>query len=278
MDKKRYQCKVCGYIHEGASPPDFCPVCKMPSSEFEFITEVITDSSTKKRKGLNRDSNLYTLIYSVVMVAIVAVMLAYTSESLKDIQKKNADIDKMMQILRAVKVETTAKTAETKYRELITDAFLVKADGMIEKRDAFNEDIVKAYTNHTALPVFVASIDGQTKYIMALYGSGLWGAVWGYVAVNDDKDTIFGADFSHEGETPGLGAEIAEPSFRLRFNGKHLFQQGEFMSVAVVKPGRKAQGQDYVDGISGGTITSDGVHKMLRNSLERYVEFLKTAN
>jgi len=275
---KKYQCKVCGYIHEGTAPPDFCPACKMPSSEFELIAELKTDSSAEKKKGLNRDSNLYTLIYSVVMVTIVAVMLAFTSESLKEIQKRNIDIDKMMQILRAVHVEATAHTAESQYNELITDAFLVREDGTVEKRDAFNEDIVKAYANRTALPVFVATIDGQTKYIMALHGSGLWGAVWGYIAVDDDKNTIFGADFSHEGETPGLGAEIAEPSFRSRFDGKHLFIGGEFMSVAVVKPGKKAQGQDYVDGISGGTITGDGVHKMLRNSLERYVEFLKTIN
>jgi Na+-transporting NADH:ubiquinone oxidoreductase subunit C len=91
-------------------------------------------------------------------------------------------------------------------------------------------------------------------------------------------DTVYGTDFSHEGETPGLGAEITKPAFSNQFKGKNLFRDGEFKSIAVVKAGKSAEGQDYVDGISGGTITSTGVSHMLFDSLSGYVKFLTSNN
>ena len=100
----------------------------------------------------------------------------------------------------------------------------------------------------------------------------------GYISVDSDKNTIYGADFSHQGETPGLGAEISKPAFSNEFKGKKIFMSGEFKSVAVVKPGKSVAGQDYVDGISGGTITSKGVDEMLFNSLSGYVKFLTSQN
>lgn len=109
-----------------------------------------------------------------------------------------------------------------------------------------------------------------------MYGTGLWGPIWGYISFNDDKNTVYGTDFSHQGETPGLGAEIVTPAFSSQFIGKQIFKNNDFKSIAIVKPGKTAQGQDYVDGISGGTITSNGVDHMIKNTLEHYVEFLKT--
>ena len=138
-------------------------------------------------------------------------------------------------------------------------------------------NVVKAAAEHE-YPVFVANVDGQPKYIMALHGAGLWGPLWGYISVDSDKNTIYGADFSHQGETPGLGAEISKPAFSNEFKGKKLFMDGTFKSVAVVKPGKGVAGQDYVDGISGGTITSKGVDAMLFNSLSGYVKFLTSQN
>ena len=90
---------------------------------------------------------------------------------------------------------------------------------------------------------------------------------------NDDKNTVYGADFSHQGETPGLGAEITKPAFSGQFAGKQIFKDSTFKSIAVVKHGKTAEGQDYVDGISGGTITSQGVSKMLFDSLKGYEKF-----
>ncbi|WP_106827747.1 NADH:ubiquinone reductase (Na(+)-transporting) subunit C [Parabacteroides pacaensis] len=228
---------------------------------------------------MNRDSNVYTIIYASVMVILVAIVLAFTSQSLKEKQLKNEDIDKMMQILRSIRVQTTAATAEAKYDELIKEAFLVDENGQKIDGDAFSANVVEAFAHHTGLPVFVADIDGQTKYILALRGAGLWGPIWGYISLDDDKNTVYGADFGHQGETPGLGAEITKSSFSEEFYGKKIFNNaGEFSSIAVVKPGKTAEGQDYVDGISGGTITSQGVNKMLYTSLKDYVEFLKSKN
>jgi Na+-transporting NADH:ubiquinone oxidoreductase subunit C len=211
------------------------------------------------------------------MVVLVAVVLAFTSQSLRGFQKKNEDNDKRQQILRSIHVKATPEEAEMKYRELIREAYLVNEQGEKIDGDAFTVDASKSFVEHK-YPVFVATINGQPKYIMAMQGVGLWGALWGYIALNDDKNTIFGADFSHAGETPGLGAEIVVPAFSSQFAGKKIFQQGEFKSIAIVKPGKSAIGQDYVDGISGGTITSQGVDKMIFDSLGGYVNFLTAKN
>ena len=211
---------------------------------------------------LNTNGNGYTVIYATVMVVVVALLLAFTSQALSSAQKANQDNDKRQQILRAVNVSVPASEAEAKYKELIKEAFLVDADGNRVDGDAFSD------------PVVVATVDGQTKYILAMRGTGLWGPLWGYMSVNDDCNTVFGADFSHESETPGLGAEIVQKAFSGQFAGKELFKDGAFKSIAVVKHGNKADGQDYVDGISGGTITSNGVNAMIQTSLGHYAGFL----
>lgn len=261
MATKKFRCKVCGYVHEGDKAPDVCPACQAPSSEFEEIKPA--------KKGFDRDSNVYTIVYASVMVVLVAVVLAFTSQSLRGLQKQNEDNDKRQQILRSINVNVPANEAEAKFNELIKESFLINANG--EKTG----DAKEAFAGEKeGYPVFVATVDGQTKYIMSLHGTGLWGPIWGYISVNDDKNTVFGADFSHQGETPGLGAEIVKPAFSGQFAGKQVFKDGAFKSIAVVKHGKTAEGQDYVDGISGGTITSQGVSKMLFNSLKGYEKFL----
>jgi Na+-transporting NADH:ubiquinone oxidoreductase subunit C len=207
------------------------------------------------------------------MVVLVAVILAFTSEALRSYQKKNEANDRRRQILRSVNVPVSGRETESKYEELIKESFLVNDKGERVAGDAFAVDVAKMFSGN-AYPVFVAHIDGGTKYVLAMYGTGLWGPIWGYISVNEDKNTVFGTDFSHQGETPGLGAEIATLKFSVQFSGKHIFPNNEFKSIAVVKPGKTAQGQDYVDGISGGTITSQAVDQMLRNSLKHYIGFL----
>ena len=263
MATKKFRCKVCGYVHEGDKAPATCPVCKAPASEFEEIA-----SEASKKKGIDRDSNAYTIIYAAVMVVVVAVLLAFTSQSLRSYQQKNEENDKRQQILRSINVTVPANQADAKYNELIKESFLVNANGEKVEGDAFASEATDVY------PVFVANVDGQTKYIMSLHGAGLWGPLWGYLSVNDDKNTVFGADFSHKGETPGLGAEISKPAFSSRFSGKQIFKNGEFKSIKVVKPGKAVEGIDCVDGISGGTITSQGVSDMILNSLKGYEKFL----
>ncbi|MDR2469698.1 MAG: NADH:ubiquinone reductase (Na(+)-transporting) subunit C [Tannerella sp.] len=226
---------------------------------------------------MNRDNNVYTIVYASVMVVLVAVLLAFTSQSLRRLQKENEDNDKRQQILRSINIRVAAGEAKATYDQLIKEAFLVNRQGERVEGDAFAADASKA-TAGDAYPVFVANVKGETKYILALYGAGLWGPIWGYFSLNDDRNTVFGADFSHAGETPGLGAEIVTLAFSRQFIGKKIFTDQTFKSVAVVKPGKSAQGQDYVDGISGGTITSQGVDRMLFSSLSGYLKLLTTQN
>ncbi|MCD8194599.1 MAG: NADH:ubiquinone reductase (Na(+)-transporting) subunit C [Tannerellaceae bacterium] len=225
---------------------------------------------------MNRDSNVYTVVYASVMVILVAVVLAFTSQSLKGLQKTNEENDKRQQILRSINIEAKNDAAE-KYNEYIKDAFLVNENGQKVEGDAFDADPSKAFSEKI-FPVFVAEVEGQTKYIMAMYGAGLWGPLWGYIAVDDDKNTIYGADFSHQGETPGLGAEITRGDFSYQFHGKKLFRNNEFKSIGIVKPGKVDPQRDFVDGISGGTITSQGVESMLYDSLSGYIKFLTSQN
>ena len=133
-------------------------------------------------------------------------------------------------------------------------------------------------TGRGRLPVYVCTLaDGSRKYILPVYGAGLWGPIWGYVAVDSDGSTIYGAYFAHQGETPGLGAEIEKPAFSDHFEGRHLFKEGKFQPIEVVKKGMvPTDGADYVDGISGGTITSKGVGAMLDNCLTPYKKFLRS--
>ena len=230
---------------------------------------------------MNKESNNYTIIYAAVMVIIVAVGLGFTSQVLKERQNKNEDIDKMRQILRAVNIQSTEKDADTKYTQYIVSSFSIDNKGIKVSDNGFSIELVdelRKQTSERQYPIFEAKIEGASYYILALRGAGLWGPVWGYISVKDDKNTVYGSDFSHQGETPGLGAEIATPAFSNQFAGKRIFIDGAFKSIAVVKKGKAVAGQDCVDGISGGTITSQGVHEMILNSLKGYETFLSLKN
>lgn len=231
---------------------------------------------------MNKQSNTYTIIYIIILVVLTGTALAYTAMSLKPRQQANADADKMKQILASVHVAADAADVAELYGKYITESFVVDAAGKrIDNVDAFDVD-VKAQADKAAddrrLPVYVAHLDdGSAKYILPLYGAGLWGPIWGYVAVDADGTTLYGAYFSHAGETPGLGAEIAKPDFQNRFDGKKLFVDGNFKPIEVVKNGLAPAGSpNVVDGVSGGTITSKGVSAMLDNCLTPYKAFLET--
>lgn len=233
---------------------------------------------------MNRENSGYTIIYASIMVILVAIGLAFTHQTLIDKQTTNVNIDKMQQILRSLRVDSPAKEAEAKYGELIKNAYLINAEGVkvegsegLEATDpAFATDIAEGNSN--GLPVFEAEVDGQKIYVFPMAGKGLWGPIWGYMAIESDGSTVYGTDFGHAGETPGLGAEIVTPAFRKQFEGKKLLRDGNFTSIAVVKSGRSVTDRDYVDGISGGTITSKGVDRMLLESVGEYKNFLMKLN
>ena len=202
---------------------------------------------------LNTNSNIYTFVYMTVVVIIVAVLLAVVSQALKPLQDKNKRLDMQKQILGAIKVDYSNGDPEEIFNVLITDTIRLGKDS-----------------------IYVANLNGATKYILPLSGKGLWGGIGGYLALDEDKNTIYGVNFNHDSETPGLGAKIVEPEFRSQFEGKHIRNaEGAVVSVAVLKAGKHAEGQEQVDAISGATITSTGVSTMLNEELvNNYVEFL----
>jgi len=230
---------------------------------------------------MDTNKNSYTLIYAVVMVVVVAFLLSFVSSALKEKQTANVEFDKKKQILRSLKINLKGQDAEALYEKYIVNGLIINSDAKIlaeSKDDAFQVDIVKESgkpLNERRLPVYVADVDGSTKYIISLRGAGLWGPLWGYIALNDDRNTIFGAFFSHAGETPGLGANITEAWFQNQFIGKRILNSvSEFVSIAVMKAGTHAEGREQVDAVSGGTITSKGVENMLYDNLSQYNSFL----
>lgn len=273
MKTKRYKCTVCNHIHEGAEMVATCPLCKAPASKFVEI---------KKSKGIDTNNNLYTIIYAVVLVAVVALMLAFVAGSLKSKQTGNVALDKKKQILSAINIDTKGGDANKIYDEYITESELIDINGKVLSTDreaTFAVDVTKENSKAAAerqLPIYIATIKGEKKYIFPVRGAGLWGAIWGYIALNEDKNSVYGVYYSHASETPGLGAEITTPKFREQFIGKRILNAAnEFVSIAIMKAGQLAQGKDQVEALAGGTITSVGVEDMLFNSLGQYKNYFK---
>lgn len=230
--------------------------------------------ANEQKKGFSTNSNAYTLIYAAVLVIIVAFLLSFISSSLKERQEANEKIDKKAQILAAINV--TEGDMSANYDKYVTKAMVLNSNGdVVEGKDGFDVDFGKKSDSEN-MPVYECNVDGSVKYIVPVKGNGLWGPIWGYVGLESDKSTVYGIFFAHEGETPGLGAEIVTPKFCEPFKGKQIKKNGEVVSIAVLKKGLVAEGgQDQVDAISGGTITSDGVNAMLEKSLKGYENFLK---
>lgn len=226
-------------------------------------------------------SNKYILVYSTIMVVLVAVSLTFVAVGLKPMQDDNIRIEKMQNILSSVRIIVPPKEAIATYQKYITEVLVINKDGKkIDGIDGFTVEMaveLKKPAGEQNLPVFIATLDDGKKYsIVPVRGKGLWGPIWGYVSFTDDFNTIYGVTYDHKGETPGLGAEINTDWFETPFQGKQIFdQQGGFTSVIVEKGGAKPGDIHAVDAISGGTITSKGLEKMLKDCLASYEVYLK---
>jgi Na+-transporting NADH:ubiquinone oxidoreductase subunit C len=211
------------------------------------------------------------------MVVIVAFLLAFVSSSLKETQNKNVELDKMKQILSALNVDTKGQDAEALYNKYVkADPVLNAAGEVVSENGGFKIEMATEMGKAEAerqLPLYVCEVDGQTKYVIPLSGAGLWGAIWGYVGLDEDKNTVYGVYFSHESETPGLGAEITSAKFQNQFPGKQVLKDGE-IALGVEKNGKVTEPDYQVDGISGGTITSKGVDAMIKSCMGQYKNFL----
>lgn len=259
--------------------------------------------------AIDVNSNKYTFAFAAVMVVVVASLLAFASESLKEKQGDNVRIEKKQNILGSVGYSPTAEEANAMYDAKLKMAVVLDGNGTVvseDKEAAFNVDVMKDYKGGLAklyarhkkgladwdweamrselvstgarYPLYVIeNAGGELAYVVPMTGTGLWGPVWGYVAVGADGSTILGASFDHKSETPGLGAEISQASFQRPFIGKQLIGEGgNFMGISVVKGGAGEGNSHGVDAISGGTITSNGVTEMLQRTLRIYEPYLKS--
>jgi Na+-transporting NADH:ubiquinone oxidoreductase subunit C len=240
-------------------------------------------------------SNGYIFRYAAILVIIAAALLSTAAMMLKPFQERNMAIEKMGGILASANIKNVDKKVMIdKFNEYVTEALVVDQDGNVvesltkgEKEDgkAFNINMKEQFYRKAngmdyELPIYKINDQGKTVYIFPLYGTGLWGPIWGNIALSDDLNTVVGVTFDHKGETPGLGAEITTSAFEDQFIGKKIFDDnGSFTSIRVVKGGVKilpeAQRIHGVDAISGGTITSNGVNDMLKNVLESYVPYIE---
>ena len=274
MAAKKYVCKVCGYVHEGKEAPSACPVCKVGASEFKAVEE--------GKKSLDTNSDIYAIIYSAVVVVIVAFLLAGVSSLLSPKQQDNIRLDKKKQILASLNERNLADAA-AKYDELIKADYIVNAEGAVVAQEGGFE-VKNEEVSDSNLPLYIAKVNGATKYIIPMTGNGLWGGIWGYIALNDDCNTIYGVYFSHASETPGLGAEIASDKFQNRFTKdkdgnaivKKVYDEAGNVALAVEK-GKGVAGADYhIDAVSGATITCSGLQTMLETKLAPYYNYLKS--
>lgn len=204
---------------------------------------------------MNTNKNSYIILYSTVMVVIVAFLLAFIYQTLKPMQDVNVALDKKKQILASLNIRDVSDSeAESKYQEV------VKAENTVGE----------------GLTLYQCEVDGNKKVVVPVRGMGLWGPIWGYVALDDDKTTIFGAYFNHESETAGLGAEIKDSrAWQDQFRGKKVYSVDGKVVIAVKKKSDVKNPESECDAVTGATLTSDGVSLMLQESFEKYKSYLK---
>lgn len=236
---------------------------------------------------MDTNKNSYTIIYASVMVIVVAFLLAFVSSALKPTQDQNVELDKKKQILASLGLRDLdgAEAVEKAYSEAVVCDLVVDSLGNVLK-DGKNKDkdgfvVPQKEISPSCLPVYVCKIKDETKYVIPMTGRGLWGGLWGYMAINADLRTVFGAYFSHESETAGLGALIADKPFQEKFIGKNIFAEGDSTgtpALFVVKNGKVEAGKEktQVDGITGATLTSVGVSNMVQDGLKQYVGYFKS--
>ncbi len=226
-------------------------------------------------------SNAYILRFIFFMVVIVAGVLSFISLQLQPIQEKNYILEKKVSILKSLNVKSDFDNADEKYRKHITETYTLNHKGQeIENMNAFDIKLKKELDKpieKQKLPIYISKTkDNNEAYVIPLRGKGLWGPIWGYIALQEDFNTIYGITFDHDSETPGLGAEIKDdPDFQQQFIGKKLFENGTFTSVKVVKGKAASSGPHKVNSISGATITSRGVENMLEDCIIKYRPYFK---
>jgi len=233
--------------------------------------------------AINKNSNGYTFSFAILMVVVVGTLLAVASQGLKSRQDKNKSDKKMINILSAIKVEATRENAQEMFDTYVVESKIISGKDI--SADAFDVDIQKEFRDKNLklsdrnYPLYICEKNGSRYYVIPVVGTGLWGPIWGFVALESDYKTIYGATFDHKGETPGLGAEIKQGFYSDQYAGEMVADtSGAFLPIVVVKDGSGKGMNSKVDGITGGTITSKGVEEMTTRTLAVYVNYFNALN
>ncbi len=233
--------------------------------------------------ALDKNSNGFTIGFAVILVAVVGALLAAVSVGLKDLQDKNQEDKKRMDILGAIKPseDITRDNAADLYNKYVKEAIIISGKDK-GKMEAFKVDVKKEFRDKTLAsddrnyPLYICEKEGENFYVIPMVGKGLWGPIWGFVALKQDYTTIYGAKFDHKGETPGLGAEIKTAKFEAQYEGEQITVNGEYAELVIVKDGSGRGINSKIDGITGGTITSVGVEEMTTRTLAIYADYFKS--
>ncbi|NLP58508.1 Na(+)-translocating NADH-quinone reductase subunit C [Lutibacter sp. B1] len=242
----------------------------------------------------NTESNVYTVLFATGMVLVVGILLAYVASSLSDKISENKRIEKQQNILYAMGVNENDESSVSfvskdivgdEFSKYITKQLVITGTEAVEDSTAYLIDIkkeaelAKKATYKRRLPLFIGNKDGRDFYIIPVRGKGLWDAIWGYVAL-DNQLVVQGVYFDHAGETPGLGSNIKERFFMDDFTGEHILDGDSFKGITVAKGNADPKNMDKtdfeVDAIAGATITGNGLAAMLKKDLKMYLPYLKT--
>ena len=218
------------------------------------------------------NSNGYTFGFAAVLVIVVAALLSFTATSLQERQEENVAQEKKQNILASIGLQVERADAAQAYEENITKEIVIQGDQKIEGLSAFGVDMaeeLKKAPSERMYPLFIANYNNATSYIIPLRGKGLWGPIWGYIALKEDLNTVIGATFGHKSETPSWSRDL-HTDFPDQFPGLEIMEGKQFVSIEVRKGDASGTHQD---GISGGTITSVGVDAMLKDCLQGYQVF-----
>ena len=230
---------------------------------------------------MKTNSNTYTIIYSAVIVVIVAFLLAFVFQALKPMQDANVALDKKKQILNSLNIrDLSNEEADAKYKEVVIADEVIDEKGKIVEAGTQGGEKAgfklesKDY-KAGKLALYICKVNGSRKYVIPVYGMGLWGPISGYIALNEDKATVYGAYFNHESETAGLGAEIKDNvAWQEKFQGKKVFTSGDDKTIALGVEKNVTDPATQVDAVTGATLTSNGVRDMLHEALGKYLTFL----
>ena len=244
--------------------------------------------------AIDTDKNVYTVVFAAIMVIVVGSILAFLASGLSDRIKENERFEKQQNILYAMGVNENVDEGnvnfiptdrvEGEFSKYITEQLVISGDQITNDDEAYLIDLKKelaiAKSGETPkLPLFIGEKEGKKYYIIPMYGKGLWDAIWGFIAL-DNNLVVQGVYFDHKGETPGLGANIKQRYFMDDFTGESILDGSRYAGIAVAKgnndPVNKIKDDNEVDALAGATITGNGVSAMIRESVNLYKDYLET--